>query len=369
MFRRLDQREQKFYNQVAEMIKRINSRLSTFKTEIYKTRTPERFHAILHKVLVNYDTLTKINRTTEYMKNVPLGCVIIYELLTGKLKNDGYSKKFKRALGEEKLILPEESIFVRLNNQVDLKEIEEAFEFESTPITGVYKLLSVKNASTSVKKHIAVNFASKLKIQSFESCMPVWFLKPKENSILIDATAAPGNKTTQASDMMKNTGKIHAFEKDSNRFQNLLKNVEEQGCTNIVGENKDFLTVDPKSIAADYIIVDPSCSGSGIHFNYKKEAKRIEKLSNFQAMIINHALKFNAKKVVYSVCSTHVEEAENVVKEALEKNPAYELEAISMEDKPHGKPDFDFAEKVVRSEKEIGKSYGFFVCLFKRKEQ
>ena len=364
MFRSLDQRRQNFYNKVANMIKRINQNLSTIKLEIYKTTTPERYYTLLHKVLINYDLLRDINKQAHYMKNIPLGCVMIFEILTGHLKNDGFRRKFKKLLGNRQLIdIYEQDIYIRMNMQKGTVEDLQDLEYKETEIDNVFKILNIKNSTQSIKKYIVTMLKTKVKIQSFESCLPVHFLSPEPGSIVIDATAAPGNKTTQCADKLNNTGKILAVEKDKNRFQILQTMIKDYGCTNVEVVNRDFLDIEPSSITPDYIIVDPTCSGSGIHVNYKKNEQRIEKLKNFQFIILNHALKFNAKKIVYSVCSIHPEEGEEVIKEILEKNPQYTLQPIAISGKDHGCNDYDFCDKVVRSKKELEKATGFFVCV------
>ncbi len=153
-------------------------------------------------------------------------------------------------------------------------------------------------------------------------------MNPEKNSTVIDATASPGNKTTHLCSIMENTGKIYAFERNLERFNTLKVQVENYGGTNIEAIHSDFLKISPDNYKPDYVLLDPSCSGSGIHINYEKSQKRIDTLHNIQAMILNHALKFGAKKFVYSVCSVHPEESESVVQEALEKNPDYELKHI-----------------------------------------
>ena len=90
----------------------------------------------------------------------------------------------------------------------------------------------------------------------------------------------------------------------------------------------DFLKVDPNDemySKVEYILLDPSCSGSGVvgrldHLidddeEQEDTSERLESLSNFQKSAILHAFKFPmVKKVVYSTCSVHQQENEDVVK-------------------------------------------------------
>jgi len=86
---------------------------------------------------------------------------------------------------------------------------------------------------------------------------------------------------------------------------------------------------DPKYNTTTHILLDPSCSGSGIvnrldHLleteeeNDASRDERLAKLSNFQLTMIRHAMKFpSVRKIVYSTCSIHAIENEHVVREAL----------------------------------------------------
>ena len=139
----------------------------------------------------------------------------------------------------------------------------------------------------------------------------------------------------------------------------LCENIEKYGAKNIETLNGDFIKV-------DYILLGPSCSGSGIHNNCKKDQKRINMLKNFQCMMLNHAIKFNPKNLVYSVCSIYKEE--DVVREALEKNLEYELEDLPNYTGIRGHLEYDFAEKVIRSDNSTPGEIGFFIALFKRKQ-
>lgn len=257
-----------------------------------------------------------------------------------------------------------QAIYVRLNTlKADYKEIED-LGLESTVVPNVYK---IKNVSNRTNKLILKKHGDVVKIQNLSSCLPAFILNPKENSTVIDATASPGNKTTHLCAIMNNTGKIIAVERNLNRYKTLKSMIKEFGAKNVETIHKDFLKIEPSSIKADYILLDPSCSGSGIHDDYKKNKKRIESLKNLQSMLLNHALKFNCKKVVYSTCSIHPEEGEMVIQEALSKFENYELEKIDSFWKQRGNKKFTFSDYVIRSDKN-NDTIGFFVALLKRKD-
>ena len=201
----------------------------------------------------------------------------------------------------------------------------------------------------------------------------------------IDACSAPGNKTSHLAALVHNssiindgdefmqrkkqkktvkckttatispTSTIFAFERASTRFNTLEQRMKQlipsssdkdKNCTTNVFVDPihgDFLKADPtdpKFINVRAIMLDPSCSGSGIinspdrwmddntngndddddddNNGNNKDAKRIQSLSNFQLVALKHAMSFpNVDKIVYSTCSVHDDENEIVIAKAL----------------------------------------------------
>lgn len=284
------------------------------------------------------------------------------------------------------LIIPRQ--YVRMNTLVEDKwkttkkssqekdaEIEEKNSGDENDFLTADQRNLIKNHSlkpTILPFVYEVPFNKKLKlsekrfyiIQNLPTTLPPILLNPKENSTVIDACSAPGNKTSHLAAIMKNTGEIIAFEKDKERCKLLKSNLKACNVQNALVRNEDFCETE---IKAEYILVDPSCSGSGIHPNYVKDEKRVDSLANFQKVILNKALKIEtAKRVVYSTCSIHEEENEMVVQEILTENKKkWEIEKIDIEIGEKGIKTYDFWDKVVKFER--GETIGFFSAVFRRK--
>eukprot|EP00579_Thalassiosira_antarctica_P011143 CAMPEP_0201917554 /NCGR_PEP_ID=MMETSP0903-20130614/6921_1 /ASSEMBLY_ACC=CAM_ASM_000552 /TAXON_ID=420261 /ORGANISM="Thalassiosira antarctica, Strain CCMP982" /LENGTH=606 /DNA_ID=CAMNT_0048453635 /DNA_START=37 /DNA_END=1854 /DNA_ORIENTATION=+ len=173
----------------------------------------------------------------------------------------------------------------------------------------------------------------------------------------IDACAAPGNKTSHLAALVhssigdvdqpkkKKKGKanspkstIFAFDRAESRFDILQERMgllvpsaaDNGNKVAVVPIHGDFLKADPsdpKFAKVRAIMLDPSCSGSGIvnspdrwmeEVDDDKDKKRIQSLSNFQVVALKHAMSFpNVDRIVYSTCSVHEEENEGVVSKAL----------------------------------------------------
>ncbi|KAF9516996.1 hypothetical protein BS47DRAFT_1340320 [Hydnum rufescens UP504] len=232
-------------------------------------------------------------------------------------------------------------------------------------------------------------------LQDKASCLPAALLSPPQSdkTIVIDATAAPGNKTSHLSSLMGNEGKIFAFERDKHRYATLQKMLKKAQCRNVETTCGDFLDTNPldeKYRNVSHILLDPSCSGSGIvnRLDYLLEStenqeqdsqiERLQRLSEFQLSILQHAMKFPAaEKIVYSTCSIHPEENEHVVREALKSVEAlqgdFHLAPRSQvmptwERRGRSEEMYDpvDAESLIRTMPGVDRTNGFFVAVFVR---
>ena len=112
--------------------------------------------------------------------------------------------------------------------------------------------------------------------QDKASCFPAYLLDPQVgDGDVIDATAAPGNKTTHLAAIVsdrKQPGeeqKVIAFERDKSRtftLQKMVKLASADGIVQVKGSS-DFIAAKPGSDEfsnVGAILLDPSCSGTGI---------------------------------------------------------------------------------------------------------
>ncbi|KIX07845.1 uncharacterized protein Z518_02499 [Rhinocladiella mackenziei CBS 650.93] len=229
----------------------------------------------------------------------------------------------------------------------------------------------------------------KIILQDKASCFPAYLLMGEEDDRALikdclDSCAAPGNKTSHLAALLARANRakhtIFACERDPQRSRTLMNMMAKSGADSVtVLAGKDFLTVnphDPQYEKVTHLLLDPSCSGSGIigredvpslalpldrraqrsptgdverHSKKRKRGEaegqtgnaaedvdlveetkdiasdqtRLRKLSALQTKIVEHALSFPAaRRVTYSTCSVHVEENEAVVSRILASNHA-----------------------------------------------
>ncbi|MCO5557706.1 hypothetical protein L7F22_011277 [Adiantum nelumboides] len=223
-------------------------------------------------------------------------------------------------------------------------------------------------------------------LQGKASCIPALALAPGVDWMVLDACAAPGNKTAQLAALMKGKGQIFACELNKNRIKRLYEIVKLAGASNVKVMHQDFLKLDvndPSLSQVKGIILDPSCSGSGTVYrrldhllpsfaNNQEpggvDSQRLQKLANFQKTALRFALSFPAvERVVYSTCSVHQQENEEVVRSVLDfaRNNGFQLGRPIPQWQQRGLPVFEGASNLLRV-KPSEEMDGFFVALFER---
>lgn len=172
-------------------------------------------------------------------------------------------------------------------------------------------------------------------VQDGASMIPPLVLQPKPEEVILDLCAAPGSKTTQIAQYMKNKGVIIANDIDIQRIVALGMNLQRCGVSNTIitlRQNYNF----GKEVF-DKILVDAPCSATG---TIRRSFFALEMWSpNFvkRMAIKQYNLLKNAfvslKKggiLVYSTCSLEPEENEGVISKFLEEHDNAKIEDIRL---------------------------------------
>ncbi len=194
-------------------------------------------------------------------------------------------------------------------------------------------------------------------LQNINSMRAALILDPKSDETVIDACAAPGGKTTHIAELMKDCGRVVAFDVHPHKI-NLIEsaarrlglNCIEAKCHNSEEAYSELLG------QADRVLADVPCSGIGtIHkkpdLKYNRRAEDIEALCEIQKNILKTASSYVKRGgvLVYSTCTILEEENGLQIKAFLRENPDFECE---------------FEKTYLAFE--TGGS-GFYICRLKRK--
>ena len=184
--------------------------------------------------------------------------------------------------------------------------------------------LVINNATEQELKKLSTYENGKIYLQSLSSIMPPVVMNPKENTDILDMTAAPGGKTTQIAALTNNNANITACEMNNIRIEKLKYNILKQGATSVAILQADSRTLSDY-FAFDQILLDAPCSGSGtIRENeigtYKNfSEKLVEKSTKSQLTLLKKALKIlkPGHEMIYSTCSILAKENEDILNKAL----------------------------------------------------
>jgi NOL1/NOP2/sun family putative RNA methylase len=163
-------------------------------------------------------------------------------------------------------------------------------------------------------------------IQAQTSLIPPKSLNPSSGKIVADLAASPGIKTSLLAQLMKNKGKIVAFEKSQQRLSALKANIARLGIFNTIILHCDALNVSCLNTTFDHILLDAPCTGTGLKIGKNKRIKRrtikdISRQANIQKLLLESAwkqLKVGGT-LVYSTCSLEPEEGELQINDFVEK--------------------------------------------------
>jgi NOL1/NOP2/sun family putative RNA methylase len=211
-------------------------------------------------------------------------------------------------------------------------------------------------------------------LQSEASMIPVQVLDPKPGELVIDLAAAPGAKTTQIAQFMKNKGAIIGIDINRKRTKSLRSNLSRCGVYNALIIRMDGRQISDLDIQADKVLLDAPCTGEGLiprdpTRKTSRELKDILYVAELQKSLIDAALTCVKPGgcLVYSTCAIAPEENEFVVDHAL-KTEGIRVKKI---DFSGGSPAFTkiFAKSLHPSIREARRFYphkdgteGFFIC-------
>ncbi len=252
-----------------------------------------------------------------------------------------FLERFSSLLGDEfdqfisNLTLPSQH-FVRVNTlKIPLKDGQDSLaemNIEAQPLPYYPAGLRIKKGHDLIPKSVEYALGYYY-FQEGASMVPPISLAPEPNHLVLDMCAAPGSKTTQIAQMMGNQGVIIANDRTYRRITSLGHNLQFCGAINTVVLHEDGRQLPQRlSLEFDRILVDAPCSASG-HLRGKSpqfEAPNPKRLLGLQALqkgLLKSGFRLLKPRgrLVYSTCSLHPEENEDVIQHLLNHFPEARL--------------------------------------------
>lgn len=195
----------------------------------------------------------------------------------------------------------------------------EKIEFEPLPWrVGAYRLRNVHRPGNRIPAILGLYL-----IQEEVSMIPVEFLKLEPGLRVLDACAAPGNKTAQIASMMQNRGTVIANDRSFRRLRPLGRTLDRLGVVNTAVMTYDAAAFPEKIGTFDRVLTDVpcSCEGTARKVDTPKEATQsdFDALNATQKAILLKGLHLlrPGGRLVYSTCTYAPEENESIVHQAL----------------------------------------------------
>ena len=160
-------------------------------------------------------------------------------------------------------------------------------------------------------------------LQEAASQTAVEVLDPKPGETVLDCCAAPGGKTTQIAQYMKNQGLVVAFDNKSRRILSLNSNLERCNVQNAAVFLREITHASNDIGNFDKILIDVPCSGNYVvdkNWFEKTDLDSIKKNAYRQYNIMQAVIENFANKntvIVYSTCSLEPEENELLIQKLI----------------------------------------------------
>jgi len=258
-----------------------------------------------------------------------------------------------------------------------IKRLSEKFELERLPFCDFgFRVRTELEKLGNTLEH----FMGYYYVQEAVSMIPPLLMELKPHAEVLDLCAAPGSKTTEIAQLMRNSPRLIANDVTYWRLKALVGNLERCGVLNTLVTNYDGVRF-PRVQLFDAILLDAPCSSEGtIRRNWKAlsgwSENIIRKLSALQRALLRRALSLlkPGGVLVYSTCTFAPEENEAVLAYALEKFDV-KLEKIKLRGWKvcPGLTEWDgqkFPDEVARAIRiwpHLNDSGGFFVAKLRKK--
>lgn len=223
------------------------------------------------------------------------------------------------------------------------------------------------DGSTNVIRELAL--AGQIYLQDEASQLVAHVLGAKEGERILDVCAAPGSKSTQIADLIKDKALVVSGDLHAHRLKTLMRIAATQRFHSIQPVNMDATSTLPFLRGSfDRVLVDAPCSGTGTlqhnpEIRWRISAADIAALSSRQFQILFTASQVvkPGGRLVYSTCSVEPEENERIAARFLN-----EIEGFAPID-PAVSPAFHCGAGMARIWPQRDKADGFFIAAFERR--
>ncbi len=189
-------------------------------------------------------------------------------------------------------------------------------------------------ARLNIGKHILFT-EGKIEVQDEGSQLLSYLVAPRRGQMVADLCAGAGGKTLALGALMKNTGRLYAFDVSEKRLNNLGQRLKRSGLSNLQAQlinNENDLKLKRLNGKFDRVLVDAPCSGLGTlrrnpDLKWRQTEQDVAELNVKQTNILARAAKLckTGGRVIYATCSVLRDENEAIAEAFLQAHPEFKL--------------------------------------------
>lgn len=185
-----------------------------------------------------------------------------------------------------------------------------------------------------INRHVLFT-EGKIEVQDEGSQLLSCLVAPKRGQMVADFCAGAGGKSLAMGALMKNTGRLYAFDVSEKRLNNLGQRLKRSGLSNLHAQIISSES-DPKLKRLhgkfDRVLVDAPCSGLGTlrrnpDLKWRQTEQDVQELNQKQIAILGRAAKLvkNGGRLIYATCSLLRDENEAIAEAFLSAHPDFKL--------------------------------------------
>lgn len=189
-------------------------------------------------------------------------------------------------------------------------------------------------ARLGINKHVLFT-EGKIEVQDEGSQLLSFLVAPKRGQMVADLCAGAGGKTLAMGALMKNTGRLYAFDVSEKRLNNLGQRLKRSGLSNLHAQviaNENDLKLKRLYGKFDRVLVDAPCSGLGTlrrnpDLKWRQTEQDVLELTQKQTAILARAAKLTKAggRLVYATCSLLQDENEAIATAFLAQHSDFTL--------------------------------------------
>ncbi len=170
-------------------------------------------------------------------------------------------------------------------------------------------------------------------VQDASAQLVSYLVDPQPGDRVVDACAAPGGKTMHLAELMGDRGTVEACDLTSSRLHKLHQNAKRLGLSSIQACLGDSRMMPQFVGQCDRVLLDAPCSGLGtLHRHadarWRQTPASVQELAQLQRQLLESAITWVKPQgiLVYSTCTLHPAENEELIQAFLEQHPDWRIE-------------------------------------------